>query len=94
MDRTRRRSASTRRQATASSLLSVANAGVPIPPPAMARLFQPFVRGEVRHSKEGLGLGLHIASEIAKAHGGPLTVASDAEETRFTFRMPLPSRAE
>jgi sigma-B regulation protein RsbU (phosphoserine phosphatase) len=74
--------------------VSVANAGVPIAPPDMARLFQPFARGEVRHSKEGLGLGLHIASEIAKAHGGLITVASDAEETRFTFRMPLPSRAE
>jgi sigma-B regulation protein RsbU (phosphoserine phosphatase) len=36
-----------------------------------------------------LGLGLHIASEIAKAHGGALEVASTLQETRFTFRMPL-----
>jgi len=30
---------------------------------------------------------LYIASEIARAHGGTLEVASTAEETRFTFRM-------
>jgi sigma-B regulation protein RsbU (phosphoserine phosphatase) len=69
--------------------LWVANAGDPIPPGAMARLFQPFFRGEVRASQQGLGLGLHIASEIARAHGGVLEVRSDAVETRFTLRMPL-----
>lgn len=70
-------------------VLSVANAGEPIPEATRERLFQPFFRGEVRHSQQGLGLGLHIASEIAKAHGGALTVASGPGETRFTFRMPL-----
>ena len=69
--------------------ISVANAGSPIPEPAMERLFQPFFRGEVRPSQQGLGLGLHIASEIAKAHGATLEVASDTEETRFTMVMPL-----
>ena len=37
----------------------------------------------------GLGLGLYIASQIAKAHGGELRVHSTAAETRFTFVMPL-----
>jgi signal transduction histidine kinase len=69
--------------------LWVANAGKPIPPAAMERLFQPFFRVEVRPSQQGLGLGLHIASEIAKAHGGAIEVISTPEETRFTFRMPL-----
>jgi signal transduction histidine kinase len=68
--------------------LSVANAGEPISPHAMERLFQPFYRGQVRPNLQGLGLGLYIASEIAKAHGGALTVASSTKETRFTFRMP------
>jgi sigma-B regulation protein RsbU (phosphoserine phosphatase) len=66
----------------------VTNSGQPIPTSAMERLFQPFFRGEVRPSQQGLGLGLHIASEIAKAHGGALTVRSDTAETRFTFTMP------
>lgn len=36
----------------------------------------------------GLGLGLYIASEIAHAHGGTISVTSDEAETRFTFAMP------
>jgi sigma-B regulation protein RsbU (phosphoserine phosphatase) len=68
--------------------LSVANGGEPILADAMKHLFQPFFRGSVRPSQQGLGLGLHIAAEIAKAHGGTITVASDEAETRFTFVMP------
>jgi sigma-B regulation protein RsbU (phosphoserine phosphatase) len=68
--------------------LWVANEGEPIPDAALPRLFQPFFRGEVRPSKQGLGLGLHIASEIARAHRGDLGVTSDPTETRFTLRMP------
>jgi sigma-B regulation protein RsbU (phosphoserine phosphatase) len=69
--------------------LWVANAGEPIPDAAMANLFQPFFRGQVRASLQGLGLGLYIAAEIARAHEGTLTVTSTAEETRFTCLMPL-----
>jgi sigma-B regulation protein RsbU (phosphoserine phosphatase) len=70
-------------------VLAVINGGDPIPPAAMERLFQPFQRGEVQSGTQGLGLGLYIASEIAKAHGGTLAVTSDAQETRFTFTMPI-----
>jgi sigma-B regulation protein RsbU (phosphoserine phosphatase) len=69
--------------------LSVANGGEPIPEAAMEKLFEPFFRGEVRASRHGLGLGLHIASQIAKAHDGVLTVTSTPQETKFTFVMPL-----
>jgi signal transduction histidine kinase len=69
--------------------LAVSNRGEPIPAEAMDRLFQPFSRASVRPNQQGLGLGLYIASEIARAHGGALVVTSDAEETRFTFTMPL-----
>ncbi|WP_260482313.1 PAS domain-containing sensor histidine kinase [Sphingomicrobium flavum] len=69
-------------------VLSVANSGEPIPPEAQVQLFQPFFRGAVRPSRHGLGLGLFIASEIAKAHGGTLEASSTVDETRFTFRMP------
>jgi sigma-B regulation protein RsbU (phosphoserine phosphatase) len=68
--------------------LSVSNRGKPISSGALERLFQPFTREDVRSSQNGLGLGLYIASEIARAHKGELTVASTAKETRFTFRMP------
>jgi signal transduction histidine kinase len=43
------------------------------------------------HDREGLGLGLYIANEIAIAHGGTLGVESTPVETCFTFRMPAPS---
>jgi signal transduction histidine kinase len=69
--------------------LAVCNTGQPIPTATMARLFQPFARGQVRPSQQGLGLGLYIASEIARAHGGTIDVTSDAKQTCFTFRMPL-----
>lgn len=70
-------------------MVSVANSGPPISPAAMDTLFQPFYRGEGMTSKQGLGLGLYIASEIAKAHGGRIDVVSDVRETRFTFVMPI-----
>jgi sigma-B regulation protein RsbU (phosphoserine phosphatase) len=69
--------------------LWVANSGASIPEASMQKLFEPFFRGEVRASRQGLGLGLYIASQIAKAHDGILTVASTPAETRFTFTMPL-----
>lgn len=69
--------------------LAVSNGGEPISPKAMERLFQPFYRGDVRPTAQGLGLGLYIASQIAQAHSGRLDVASNPEETRFTFRMPI-----
>lgn len=68
--------------------LSVRNGGEPIPLPAMERLFDPFVRSTNHSDRMGLGLGLYIASEIAKAHGGNLDVLSNEEWTKFTFRIP------
>jgi signal transduction histidine kinase len=69
--------------------LVVYNRGAPISPAAMNRLFKPFSRDEVRRGQEGLGLGLYIASEIARAHGGTIDVTSSAKETSFKFSMPL-----
>lgn len=68
--------------------LFVANSGDAISSEKLGRLFQPFFRGEESGARGGLGLGLHIASEIANAHRGTLVVTSDQEETRFTFTMP------
>lgn len=68
--------------------LSVANSGEPIPPAIMEAIFQPFVRKKVQPGQDGLGLGLYIASEIARAHGGKINVTSSEAETRFTLRMP------
>ena len=69
--------------------LSIANAGAKISDEALAHLFQPFYRGKAGTSKQGLGLGLYIAAEIAKAHNGWLDADSNDTETRFTLIMPL-----
>jgi K+-sensing histidine kinase KdpD len=68
--------------------LSVTNYCHKISEDVLHRIFQPFCRGEVRQGREGLGLGLYIASEIARAHGGQLSVRSTEGETIFTLRMP------
>lgn len=69
--------------------LSVSNTGPAIPAERIAGLFKPFERAEHHHGQQGLGLGLYIAAEIARAHGGELGVTSDAAETCFSFSMPL-----
>lgn len=68
--------------------LAVSNGGEPIPEAVVRDLFKPFVRASAKANLQGLGLGLYIASEIAKAHKGTLQVTSSPEETRFTFQMP------
>lgn len=69
--------------------LSVINGGKKIPEAEMEHLFKPFYRKGSGNVKQGLGLGLFISSEIAKAHGGKLVAHSTDEETSFTFTMPL-----
>lgn len=71
--------------------LSVTNKGDKISEDALEHLFQPFYREDGDSNKKGLGLGLFIASEIAKAHGGELLVSSTEEETKFTLQIPVNS---
>lgn len=64
--------------------LRVSNRGPQIAEHLMPRLFEPFTRAEAPQKREGLGLGLYIAAQIAKAHGGALQVDSSAAGTCFT----------
>jgi sigma-B regulation protein RsbU (phosphoserine phosphatase) len=67
--------------------LWVHNFGPPIPPETLALLFAPMVRGG-DHTARGVGLGLYIVREIARAHGGGVQVRSAAQEgTTFTVRL-------
>lgn len=69
--------------------LSVINGGKKIPEQELKHLFKPFYRKGAGNGKQGLGLGLFIASEIAKAHKGTLIANSSEKETSFTFTMPI-----
>ncbi len=73
--------------ATEQFKLSVINKGTPIPLSHIETLFEPFTREPTRPSHNGLGLGLYIASEISKSHGGQLSVNSNKEQTEFTFQV-------
>lgn len=70
-------------------ILSVSNSGPAIPLEIQNRLFEPFVRGNSNSNQRGLGLGLFIASEICKAHGGVLKVNSSEKDTCFECRIPI-----
>lgn len=67
-------------------LLEVADDGPGLPPRARDNLFQPFA-GSARAG--GVGLGLAIAREVLRAHGGELRlVESTAAGTRFALELP------
>jgi sigma-B regulation protein RsbU (phosphoserine phosphatase) len=60
----------------------------PIPAEKLATLFEPYRRG-ARHSKtKSIGLGLYIARNVARAHGGELSARSDADGITFEARLP------
>lgn len=69
--------------------IAVANKGTPIAAHVLPYLFQPFYRRTSAPQESGLGLGLYIASEIAKSHRGRLRVSSNTARTEFTLTMPV-----
>ena len=70
----------------------VRNGGAPIDPSALNQIFEPLRRGarngDGAHGDASLGLGLYIAREIARNHGGTIEVRSDQKQTVFTVRLP------
>jgi signal transduction histidine kinase len=60
------------------------------PPAEVAHLFGPYFRPATNSTKSGLGLGLglYIVSEIAKAHHGTATASAQGDELTFTVRIP------
>jgi phosphoserine phosphatase RsbU/P len=70
--------------------LEVTNQGTPIPQHLVATLFDPFRPGDAPGS---VGLGLFIVSEVARAHGGSVSVSSGEQGTTFTVAFPRPLSA-
>ena len=69
-------------------LLKVSNQGPSIPEDVHAALFEPFRRGLGKRASGGVGLGLHIVSQIVVAHAGRVWVASDDLGTHFNVSLP------
>jgi len=61
-------------------VIEIEDEGPGIPPAELDRVFEPFHRGEPSRSREtgGVGLGLPIARNILRAHGGDVTLANRA----------------
>ena len=72
--------------------LKVMNSGAGIERSALDQIFDPLRRGPGQRKShqidEGLGLGLYIVREVARAHGGEVDVHSDSAETVFAVRLP------
>jgi signal transduction histidine kinase len=75
--------------------VQVENAGA-IAADVQPTLFEAFRRAVATGTEtgaSGLGLGLYIAREIARAHGGEIAVESASNRTRFEVSLPRDSRA-
>ncbi len=69
--------------------IRVANTGAAIAVSDREAIFERFHRSESGENVAGHGLGLNIARELARAHGGELTLEkSDGEWTVFALRLP------
>jgi two-component system, OmpR family, sensor kinase len=74
------------RDDVAWAVIEVSDDGPGIAPEVLPQLFERFARGA---GSEGLGLGLHLAHQIATAHGGALDAASPPTGGSI-FRLSLP----
>lgn len=71
-----------------SAVLVIGNTGRPIPGPAQDHIFERFHRGTVGEDITGHGLGLNLARELARLHGGDLRlVRSEEDWTEFEVRF-------
>ncbi|BAZ23138.1 integral membrane sensor signal transduction histidine kinase [Kalymmatonema gypsitolerans NIES-4073] len=72
--------------------VTIANASIDIPVSDRSRIFDRFHRGDPARTRkvEGIGLGLSLAREIARAHRGDLILDSTSSgQTAFTLTLPI-----
>jgi two-component system sensor histidine kinase BaeS len=71
------------------AILHVSDTGVGIPPEELPHIFDRFWRGQQAAQTSGTGIGLAIAAEIVRAHGGTLTADSEVGVgTVMTLSLP------
>lgn len=76
------------------ALLQIKDQGPGISATDQKLIFQPFERGAGSNISGGLGLGLYISQQLAKAHEGYISVQSEVGKgTVFSVHLPLHSTA-
>ncbi len=71
--------------------IALTDTGIGIPPEQIESIFEPFVQAKraLRPSDQGVGLGLAISRQLARAMGGELLVKSSVGVgSTFTLRLP------
>jgi heavy metal sensor kinase len=79
------------RQQSRTVLVRISNSSKDIPVSDQERIFDRFYRSDPARSRkmDGVGLGLSLAREIARAHGGDLTLdPTPSGQTAFTLSLP------
>ena len=70
--------------------LTVSDDGIGIAPDQQKKIFRRLYQGASERSGDGAGLGLAMARQIARLHGGELTVVSEeGNGSAFTARFPM-----
>ncbi len=73
-------------------VVAVTNRGAVIAPEVLARIFDPFARAVLEQTRmRGLGLGLYLVAQIARAHGGVARATSTAAGTTIFVEWPRTS---
>src|SRR5262245_11524572 len=71
------------------AMLRVSDSGIGIPPDELPRIFDRFWRGRHAVRTAGSGVGLAVAIELARAHGGEITATStQGAGTQMTLTLP------
>ncbi len=71
------------------AVLRVTDTGPGIPAGELPRIFDRFWRGQQAAGVSGSGVGLAVAAELARAHGGQLTARSaEGHGAEFTLTLP------
>jgi two-component system, OmpR family, sensor histidine kinase BaeS len=79
----------TTRRAGPDAVLTVTDTGAGIPAEDLPHIFDRFWRGRQAAQISGSGIGLAIAAELARAHGGRLTASSQpGHGTQMTLTLP------
>jgi two-component system sensor histidine kinase BaeS len=77
-------------QAGPDAILEVTDTGTGIPAGELPHIFDRFWRGQHAAQTSGSGIGLTIAAELARAHGGHLAASSQpGQGTQMTLTLPL-----